>query len=500
MKIVIADDETLARTTIKNMLLELDFPIDIVGEASNGEELVQIAQLQQPQLVFVDIRMPKLDGLEAIQISKELTPHTKWVILSGSSDFNYAQQAIRLGAKNYLLKPVDRKSLSACVEEMMVDCNKNLLKLNEEFEYAVSSYIWGNRSLTDLTDLHSFHMFSVLLCFDSSLSEPLKLQLIQKWMNEIHDYTKKTLLVNDIRFAKIILRDGNYSIVCAWNPLHQSQMLNIRSKLFAYMTEKMAEYQTDYFAVTAFQSDLCEHIDKLLEQIAQLQSLSSLRTIFSHSGLWSWKDVSFYKQHDLKLIEMSHCVEKISRLYQENDYMPFMKELDILERQLLALPKHQQKIMNPLGDFLNITIKKIFAATDDVKEWMKALRDLGDKLLIGSAKKEVTQHELIHQVLRHIENHYMDDIGIHQIASTLRITPNYLSSLFSKRCGVTFSKYVTQIRMHKAKELLIADPGMKVQDIAKQLGYYSSSHFIKMFSELHGCSPAQFREKCQEKY
>ncbi|WP_261301616.1 helix-turn-helix domain-containing protein [Paenibacillus andongensis] len=499
MKIVIADDETWVRTTIRNMLLELDVPIDIVGEASNGEELIQMAHLHQPQLVFVDIRMPILNGLEAIQASKELTPFTKWVILSGSSDFHYAQEAIRLGAKNYLVKPVDRKSLSACVDEMIVDCNKDLLKLNEEFEYVVSSYAWGNRSFTDLADIHSFHLFSVLLCFDSSLSESLKMQLIQKWMSEIHSYSKKTLLDNDIRYAIINLRDGDYAMICAWNPLHRSKMLDFRSKLVAYVTDKMTEYQTDYFALTAFQSELCEHIDVLLEQIAQLQSLSSLRAIFPHSGLWSWKDVSFYKQNDPKLFELSQCAEKLSHLYQENDYLPFMKELDHMERQLLAIPEHQQKIKNCLGEFLNTSIKKIIETQDDTKEWMKALRGLGEKLLTASSKKEVSHHELIQQVIQYIEKHYMDDIGIHQIASILHITPNYLSSLFSKRCGVTFSKYVTQIRMHKAKELLIADSGMRVQEIAKQLGYYSSSHFIKIFSELHGCSPIQFREQYHKK-
>ncbi|MCY9668375.1 helix-turn-helix domain-containing protein [Paenibacillus alginolyticus] len=499
MRIIIADDETWVRTTIKNMLLELDMHLDIVGEASNGEELIEMSQLHQPQLAFIDIRMPTIDGLEAIRVAKELSPQTRWVILSGSSDFKYAQEAIRLGVKNYLLKPVDPQSLSRCVEEISEDYNHDLVKGNDEFEFLISSFVWGNRTLQDLSGIQSYQFSGILICIDSSLSESLKLQLIQTWLKEIQTHMKRTMNHKDIRYAKITLRNGDYAIITAWSPSHHAIMLSIRSELVHFIKSKMIEYKTDYFSLTALQSDISNDLETCIHQISSLQYSSPLRTVLPHSGVWSRKDLAFYQNNDQPIVEISRTAEKAVRFYQSNEYLFYKKEIDTLERQLASLPLHQIKTIHALCEYFNTTIKRAFDPNCHSKIWIEKLREFGEKLLPTSANKDLANQDLINQVIRHIEQHYMDDISINQLATQFNITPNYLSTLFSKRCGVTFSRYITQIRMHKAKEILIEKTTMKIQEIANQLGYYSSSHFIKTFSEFHGSSPSQFREQHLDK-
>src|SRR5437762_6846706 len=116
MRIVIADDEYLAISTLRSMLEESGIPLEIIGEATNGEELILQVRQIQPDAVFVDIRMPKLNGLEAIRAARETAPQTEWFILTGFPEFEYAQEAIRLGVSSYLLKPINpdevRKVLS----------------------------------------------------------------------------------------------------------------------------------------------------------------------------------------------------------------------------------------------------------------------------------------------------------------------------------------------------------------------------------------------------
>ena len=98
LKIVIVDDETLARASIKSMLEELHLPIEVVGEGSNGEDLVELVRTLRPELAFVDIKMPKLSGLEAIKIAKGLGTGCQWIVLTGFSEFEYAREALHLGA------------------------------------------------------------------------------------------------------------------------------------------------------------------------------------------------------------------------------------------------------------------------------------------------------------------------------------------------------------------------------------------------------------------
>jgi two-component system response regulator YesN len=116
MKLLIADDERPSRFVLRSFLDELGFPAESIEEASGGRELVEKAIAQNPDCVFVDIRMPGTDGLQAIEEASPSCPATHWVIVSSHAEFEYARKAIRLGVTEYLLKPVAIEELSACLE------------------------------------------------------------------------------------------------------------------------------------------------------------------------------------------------------------------------------------------------------------------------------------------------------------------------------------------------------------------------------------------------
>src|SRR5689334_6111758 len=103
------------------MITDIEAPWQIVGEAGNGEELLDLVAGHKPNIAIVDIRMPKLSGLEAIRLGKTISPLTKWVILSGISDFDYAQQALKLGASEYIVKPVDPIELEKTLQIIYKD-------------------------------------------------------------------------------------------------------------------------------------------------------------------------------------------------------------------------------------------------------------------------------------------------------------------------------------------------------------------------------------------
>lgn len=103
---------------------------------------------------------------------------------------------------------------------------------------------------------------------------------------------------------------------------------------------------------------------------------------------------------------------------------------------------------------------------------------------------------MISEVIYSIEQHYASDISIAQLAERLRITPNYLSSTFHKKTGTTFTKYLTRLRIHRAKELL-STTNLPVKDIALQVGYYSTRHFVKLFIESEGCYPTEYKKQAR---
>jgi two-component system response regulator YesN len=130
----------------------------------------------------------------------------------------------------------------------------------------------------------------------------------------------------------------------------------------------------------------------------------------------------------------------------------------------------------------------------DSREWKRVLQACGDQRLLAQPKRN--QGDMLTQVLRFIEGNYQADISITQIAERLQVTPNYLSALFHRKTGSTFIKYLTRIRLLRAKELL-ADPELRVQEVAEQVGYTSTRHFTKLFTAFFGYYPSEQRKKGQ---
>ena len=134
MNILIADDEKKVRLTLISMLQELSIDLGKIIEVDNGEKLIRNLNDFKPDIAFVDIKMPRLNGLEAINKARELSPSTKWIILSGFQEFDFAQQAIELGVSRYLLKPVNRQILAETVNALANENQLLYIDLNKKFE------------------------------------------------------------------------------------------------------------------------------------------------------------------------------------------------------------------------------------------------------------------------------------------------------------------------------------------------------------------------------
>ncbi|MFQ7500076.1 MAG: response regulator, partial [Blautia coccoides] len=112
MKILIAEDEIYARKSMKKQIMELDFGREFhILEAQNGEQGLALFRQEEPDLVFTDIRMPKMDGLELLREIKREDPEAKVIMVSAYADFEYAKSAIKFGAEGYLLKPIEDAEL-----------------------------------------------------------------------------------------------------------------------------------------------------------------------------------------------------------------------------------------------------------------------------------------------------------------------------------------------------------------------------------------------------
>lgn len=123
-KILIVDDEKIFRKGLRAMITSLDPEWEVVGDASDGYEALDRAEVLHPDVILTDIRMPRMDGIALQRVVKERFPQTECVVVSGYEDFTYALQSMRYGAKDYLMKPVERSELGRILGKLKEETAK----------------------------------------------------------------------------------------------------------------------------------------------------------------------------------------------------------------------------------------------------------------------------------------------------------------------------------------------------------------------------------------
>jgi two-component system, response regulator YesN len=475
------------------MLNELNLPLEIIGEAKNGDETIQMVKAFAPDIVFVDISMPKGNGLDVIRQAKPFSPQTQWIILTGYSNFEYAKEAIRLGATNYINKPVSPEELAESLDGLLMQYQQKNLTLNNQFESELISHYNSLHCLNEKKCLLVNKQYSgSFLLIDSYLPETFHAEQLR---NISHQYRKNINDNKDSLSRKALLLLSNGELASVWGCSYGKEgSRNHLSNHFKWNKQIIEQVKGRPFAITMFQSELCTSIESLIEQFKQLQELSSLRAVACVNTCLSIKELSTWESNHY-LLELSKLLIDLADSYRNHEYLTYMKILDSIGIIFNEIPNNILiRIKVNIAHFFHFSVGYQLNIQHDLKFWLEDLRKHSEQMLEEKSKVQESPIDLIDQVVTLIDQHYMSEIGLNQIANQLNVTPNYLSTLFRKRLGITFVKYLTRTRMLKAKELL-SNPVIQVQQVSEQVGYYSTRHFTKLFFEYYGCYPSDYRDR-----
>ncbi|RUS49129.1 response regulator [Cohnella sp. AR92] len=498
MNVILADDESLVRSSLRSMLEEMDIPIRIVGEARNGEELLGLIRTTSPDLIFVDIRMPRMDGLEAIRQGKPFAPEANWVIVTGFSEFKYAHDAIRLGAIDYLLKPADPDELEKCVRHAIEERNSAAYYLNCEFESWIGAALRRTDRLPCATADSAYHGY-ILACFalysdisDTRADSPDRLQPIA---NDIRQAVLLHPQGNDVRGGIVSLRDG--TLTCCWaipraDKNRDPSVLEFIERQTMTVVRRAADS-----GVYVLRTNGCDDLPALQKEAEELQALAHLRIYHSPAGTQAVTLESLRAEAEKpNVLSIAEHLVQLNELYARKDYMGYSRKLVSLRKLNPSELFENRGWLTRVCGYLSSAMEAAVNADMPPEQWFHSLQLHGDAMLQATNAAACTDRtDLVQRIIDYIEEHYMDEIAIGTLAGAMNVTPNYLSTLFHKRMGITFVKYLTGTRMLKAKELLMTKPEMKVQDIAQAVGYFSSRHFTKLFLEQFKCYPSEIREQ-----
>ncbi|MDT8977112.1 response regulator [Paenibacillus sp. chi10] len=498
MRILVVDDEALVRASLRSMLAELNMPVHVIGEARNGEEALRYVAERQPDLVFVDIRMPKLNGLEVIAQSRDNSPHTKWIIVSGHSEFQYAKEGLRLGACNYLLKPFSLDELQDSLIRAKEIHDAHILDLNRQLEHAILSCMHGSSgNQANLCQLGIRRYKVNVFYFDGCLSEQETLLRQQQFHEQLQLLIRNQSLTTSLHAVALPLTSGNPAIVWSWPVAHQQHAAELQKEMENAVQQMCKGEFSSSPTITTIQIEECANLLEAAQKVGELQRIAPLRMLFPMEHTLALHDLlELDQQHES--LSISRLVERVCRLFRQQDYYGYSRAIVCMEKELrrlrgthLANQALVYRIQESISYSIGISIDKI----EDQECWFGQLKSLGDQMIIQPPRHGSMNKDIVQQVVALVDEHYMHNIGMKQIADMFHVTPNYLSSLFHKKHGIPFLKYVTETRMLKAKELLLKEPHLKVQEVAEAVGYYSARHFAKLFRDYYECYPSELKEQ-----
>ncbi|MCJ8012097.1 response regulator [Paenibacillus sp. KQZ6P-2] len=495
MNIIVADDEMLARETLIG-ILEDNGPGLEIREAGSGQELIDLVRQWKPDVAFVDIRMPGKSGLEAIKEALPFAPSTQWIMLTGYAEFEYAREAIQLGAVDYLLKPVDPQRVENILKQAKAKAGQESLSYCRDFEAQMVS-VFHDQILPEPSSPSPASAgeswLAVLIYEDKPMQTETSgstetLVPVTRILREtINGCCSKELLLALVTLSK----DEHLLIGKASTEKDRRSLLRLPEEI----TEHSRQLTTFTRMLTSLQTKEHTSLSPLRDEVAKLRALSYLRSVtevLAPLGLSEMESLGANPVY----AKTGRIAADLAKAYQRGDYVAFISSCEKLQTHWMSQPVMLTMLKERLVSYFRCVIGPHL--TYDVQldtDWLGQLPEAAGASMLKKKSVEEKQ-DWLDAVIRYLEANFCGDITVAGVAERFQVSPNHLSTLFHKKMGVTFIQYMTRLRMLKAQELL-SIPGMKVVEAAEQVGYYSTRHFTNLFKENVGCYPSEFSKKHQ---
>ncbi len=535
IKLFLVEDEIIMRTGIKNNIDWEAEGIEFVGEASDGELAYPQIQKLKPDILITDIKMPFMDGLELTELVRKDFPDMKIIILSGYDEFSYAQKALRLNVTEYLLKPITSKKLLESIRREVDAIEKS----RKELEYI------------DLTEevrkerrtLEKQMFFRKMIGNELPMSEILEkgkelgMELSASWYQVIlcfidttggkaesySEYQNTVLWEINQMFSK---EEGWYDFDRGTEGMailamgdRQEELAEKTERNLKKIVEIVKKYpEAEYFI----------GVGSYVNRLRQLgDSYNDANRAFSHrymqkeSAIFDNNNLSKIPKGnpmDIHSIDINRIDRKIVNSFLHMgavDEVPhFITEyfgcmgsqnvqsviflqyitMDIYFCVVSFLEEIGYGIDDVTDQYSDINdVVRLFTTLDKVKKYFKKVLTSSIKLRDQISRKKFGQ--VLEKAKEYIEENYnQEDISLNTVAAHVNVSSNYFSTIFSQEMGKTFTEYLTELRMKKAKELLMTT-NKKASEIAYDVGYKDSHYFSFLFKKTQGCTTKEYRKR-----
>ncbi|PYE44544.1 response regulator [Paenibacillus barcinonensis] len=532
LNVLIVDDEYLIRNLLRMRIDWQQQGMQIVGEAADAAEALEQVELLHPDIVFTDIYMPKVDGIELSERILERYPNIRIVVVTGHDEFEYARQSVKLGISDFILKPIRASELLQVTAKLRAGIEQErgrayeLAKLREDMkrslpylkERFVNQWLHGLLHENEVKD--QVHLYGIPITANKPQSriaiieveaaiplqagtstEEAQILLRMEVLKRVQAYYQQDLY-------KIIIMDTNNRIVIlAISPdaglTEQVEQLQeeLRHLLKAGgfeadVTVGVGQMYSGWEGVCMAYREACRALDYQTfagkNQVICFEDL----VIESHNGSQPYRSDTSLLQQLQFCVSVGAGEEAVSVLNKILTF-PFtnvaqfrMAAMDVITECQRAAMEQQlegEQVFNKEAVALMLMADHLPELKLLLEQHVRTITD------VIQAKRQAREGNLIDQVKAYLEEQMGNaDVGLSSTAAAFYVSPGHLGRLMKKETGQTFVEYLTQLRMKKAESLL-KQTDLKGYEIGEQVGIPDPHYFSVLFKKQFGRSMNEYR-------
>lgn len=524
---IIVDDIPAVVDGIANNLSWSDYSIQVVGTAYNGLDGLKLIEKLNPDIIVTDIRMPKLSGIEMIERSRQ--SGAKLIFISGYSDFSYAQQVVKLGGFDYILKPFTPEQMIEVISmakaqldeenkwldhlhEVERKLRESMPLLRQEYLNLLVRYTSLPEKVKERWDFLNVQMdeneFAVLAVetdrYSNSASVVGEVEVLRF---AIHNILEETI---GAVTASVVFRDGPDRFICIVNDRKEREILAIAEEC----RENIERYSKATVSIGV--GNTVKDIFEL--PLSYQQALYALSFNFYSGGnsVFAYPDygvdrdiyIKFTSEQEQELTYLirSGAAERLDLVldsifaeWMDGGELPSPEKVKVFCTELMVNIRStlHEDLQVADGYFFDTKMEEMTYNTDSIQ----ALRAIVGELChcyceeIGS-KQKASAHIVINESLKYIREHLELNESVADYAKQVHLSTSYYSNLFKKVTGQSVLQFVVNEKMERAKCLLLQ--GIPLHEVAAAVGYEERSYFSDVFKKRVGMTPTEFRKAYQK--
>jgi hypothetical protein len=498
--LLIVDDEVVIRKGLSDYINWDAYDCQVTATASNGKEAMEIIENNNIDIVLTDIKMPVLDGIGLAEYVYENHPDIAVIILSGYSEFEYAQSAIKYQVNEYILKPAAKEKIIESVQNVaqkLITSRSNKTIDEKEFAYLKDTVF---QELTDSSvvtedikkraaehdiNLNGFYVAAFQLV-DSTDSINLLKDTIIDFKSNGYCYRYNNLIItiyyetNENYIGQIV---DNCNLVINEFYKEYNEPVFVGISEHHNCIEEFAAGVSQAISALSLCFYSSSHIVTYTAKAADgNNNLSAETTLLLHDFETAIIQLDFKKSNDIA----SDIFIKLQSSFADEDtavnicfQIYYICYRVVLKSHLILPEKDYSGMINNCSDIFQL------------KTFIGDLLNTVKQLLTQSTKK---YSDFVQETISYIQDHIAEDLSLEVLAKIVNSNESYLSRTFKKECGISIINYITTLRIALAKDLL-AGSTLRTFEIADSIGIHDAAYFSSLFKKNTGLSPKEYRNQ-----